>query len=96
MANAFPLNEPQTRAASGAACAETVRCGGSENRLVADELERRWNQALERAEEIEQRIEQHVHGLGKSTTPTQEEFEELAAKLETVWNCADTSRGGCG
>jgi hypothetical protein len=53
-------------------------------------LERRWNQALQRVGEIEQRIEQHVHGLGKATTPTQEEFEELAAKLETVWNCVDT------
>ena len=61
-----------------------------ENRLVADELERRWNQALQRVEEIELRIEQHVQGQGRATTPTQEEFEELAAKLETVWNCADT------
>ena len=61
-----------------------------ENRLVADELERRWNQALQRVQEIERRIEQHVHGQGKTTTPTREEFEELAAKLETVWNCPDT------
>ena len=61
-----------------------------ENRLVADELERRWNQALQRVQEVEQRIEQHVQGLGKATTPTREEFEELAAKLETVWNCTDT------
>lgn len=61
-----------------------------ENRLVADELERRWNQALQRVQEIELRIEQHVQGQGKATTPTREEFEELAAKLETLWNCADT------
>jgi hypothetical protein len=61
-----------------------------ENRLVADELERRWNQALQRVQEIELRIEQHVQGQGKVTTPTREEFEELAATLETVWNCADT------
>ena len=61
-----------------------------ENRLVADELERRWNQALQRVEEIELRIEQHVQGQEKATTPTREEFEELATKLETVWNCADT------
>ena len=31
-----------------------------ENRLVADELERRWNQALQRVHEIEARIDQHV------------------------------------
>lgn len=61
-----------------------------ENRLVADELERRWNQALQRVQEIELRIEQHVHGPGKATTATREEYEELATKLETVWNCADT------
>jgi len=61
-----------------------------ENRLVADELERRWNQALQRVQEIELRIEHHVHGQGKVSTATREEYEELASKLETVWNCADT------
>jgi DNA invertase Pin-like site-specific DNA recombinase len=61
-----------------------------ENRLVADELERRWNQGLQRVQEIELRIEQHVQGQGKTTTPTREEFEDLAAKLEAVWNCPDT------
>jgi len=57
-----------------------------ENRLVAGELERRWNQALERVQEIERRIEQHVQGRGKVTTPSVEEFEGLAADLEAVWN----------
>ena len=37
-----------------------------ENRLVADELERRWNQALEHVREIEQRIGQHS-GAPKDT-----------------------------
>ena len=60
-----------------------------ENRLVAGELERRWNQALERVQEIEQRIEQHVQSRGKVTTPTREEFEGLAADLEAVWNHPD-------
>ena len=60
-----------------------------QNRLVADELERRWNQALQRVQEIELRIEQHAQGQGKTTTPTREEFENLAAKLEAVWNCPD-------
>src|SRR5262249_55023132 len=31
-----------------------------ENRLVADELERRWNQALERVRAIEVRIHEHA------------------------------------
>ena len=61
-----------------------------QNRLVADELERRWNQALQRVQEIELRIEQHVQGQGKTATPTREEFDDLAAKLEAVWNCPDT------
>jgi DNA invertase Pin-like site-specific DNA recombinase len=61
-----------------------------ENRLVADELERRWNQALQRVQEIELRIQQHVQGQGKTTAVTREEYEELASKLETVWNCPDT------
>ena len=61
-----------------------------ENRLVADELERRWNQALQRVQEIELHIEQHVQDQGKAPTLTREEYAGLAAKLEMVWNCPDT------
>jgi len=57
-----------------------------DNRLVADELERRWNQALQRVREIEDRIEQHVEGRKQIVVPTREAFENLAADLETVWN----------
>jgi DNA invertase Pin-like site-specific DNA recombinase len=57
-----------------------------ENRLVADELERRWNQALQRVHEIEGRIDQHLQGQRQSPAPSREEFESLAADLETVWN----------
>ena len=57
-----------------------------ENRLVADELERRWNQALQRVRELEGRIEQHVQGRRQVVIPTREEFDELAADLEAVWN----------
>jgi DNA invertase Pin-like site-specific DNA recombinase len=56
-----------------------------ENRLVADELERRWNQALQRVQEIEWRIEQHIHGHDRAKTPSREEFEDLASQLESVW-----------
>ena len=56
-----------------------------ENRLVADELERRWNTALQRVREIEGRIEQHVHGRSQVVVPTREEFESLAADLEAIW-----------
>jgi DNA invertase Pin-like site-specific DNA recombinase len=57
-----------------------------DNRLVADELERRWNQALQRVREIEARIEQRVRGQCQVVVPTREEFENLAADLEAVWN----------
>jgi hypothetical protein len=57
-----------------------------DNRLVADELERRWNQALQRVAEIETRIAQHLQGPQQVATPTREEFENLAADLEAVWN----------
>jgi hypothetical protein len=57
-----------------------------ENRLVADELERRWNQALQRVREIEERIDQSVQGRQQAVVPTREEFEQLAADVEAVWN----------
>jgi DNA invertase Pin-like site-specific DNA recombinase len=57
-----------------------------DNRLVADELERRWNTTLQRVREIEERIDQHVHGRSHAVVPpTREEFENLAADLEAVW-----------
>ena len=61
-----------------------------ENRLVADELERRWNQALERVREIEQHIAQRAATLSKEPVPTLEEFSGLAARLEALWQRPDT------
>jgi len=61
-----------------------------ENRLVADELERRWNQALQRVREVELRIEQHVHRhRNVAAAPTREQFEDLASELEAVWSCSE-------
>jgi hypothetical protein len=60
-----------------------------ENRLVADELERRWNHALERVREIEQRIAGHDAGSTESA-PTLEEFAALAERLEALWEHPDT------
>jgi len=55
-----------------------------DNRLVASELERRWNEALQKVQQIEARIEQAVRG--RQVTPaTREEFETLAGDLEAVW-----------
>src|SRR3954447_7699721 len=60
-----------------------------ENRLVADELERRWNQALQKVQEIELRIQQQIQRR-KVTPATSEEFANLARDLETVWNHPDS------
>lgn len=60
-----------------------------ENRLVTDELERRWNQALERVREIEARIAQHCGGLPQEPAPTLEEFAALADRLEELWQQDD-------
>jgi DNA invertase Pin-like site-specific DNA recombinase len=56
-----------------------------ENRLVVDELERRWNQALEHVQKLEHRIESDHEG--NSLHPgTITEFFELAENLKAVWN----------
>jgi hypothetical protein len=57
-----------------------------DNRLVADELERRWNQALLRVREVESQIEQHHRRQDQVAIPSTEEFAELGADLEAVWN----------
>jgi len=56
-----------------------------ENRLVTDELERRWNTALGSVREIERRIEQHCNTLREEPAPTLEEFSALATQLEELW-----------
>jgi len=56
-----------------------------ENRLVTDELERRWNLALQRVQELETRIDQHCERQKNMVTPRLEEFLEFASELQTVW-----------
>lgn len=60
-----------------------------ENRLVADELERRWNHALQRVREVEERIEQHSLSVGTIPLAGVEEFADLAAQLDAVWHRPD-------
>lgn len=59
-----------------------------ENRLVADELERRWNAALEKAREIEERVEEEKVRCEEMVPPTAETFQGLARDLDRVWNDA--------
>jgi hypothetical protein len=55
-----------------------------DNRLVADELERRWNAALETVRGIEARLADQAPAA--ATTASVDEFAELANDLDAVWN----------
>lgn len=57
-----------------------------ENRLVARELERRWNLALEEKGALELRIAEESGGAAAGGGDTVEEFHTLASDLEAVWN----------
>jgi hypothetical protein len=60
-----------------------------DNRLVASELERRWNEALEKVQQLETRMELAMRG--REVAPaTREEFEALAGDLEAVWSHPET------
>ncbi len=56
-----------------------------ENRLVAAELERHWNLALQHVREIEVRIEQHGAATDQDPAPRREDFHQLVHELEAVW-----------
>lgn len=55
------------------------------NRLVALELESRWNLALERVKEVEKLLESCVE-IKKAQTPNQAQIMALAKVLPDVWN----------
>ncbi len=61
-----------------------------ENRLVADELERRWNVALERERDVEVRIEHERTRTERHEPPSAEQFSELARDLRDVWDDPQT------
>lgn len=60
------------------------------NRLVAGELEARWNAALMRQGEIETRIGIHDAGTGSASNSSSPSFANLADDLQTVWNATTT------
>lgn len=57
-----------------------------ENRLVVDELERRWNQALEKVAEVERRIEAARRQREEVPAAPMEVIGNLAGDLEGVWS----------
>jgi DNA invertase Pin-like site-specific DNA recombinase len=56
-----------------------------ENRLVAEELERRWNEALTEMRALEQRLNQEEH-VQTPNVGTIDEFDTLASDVESLWN----------
>ena len=60
-----------------------------DNRLVASELERRWNEALQKVQQLEMRIEEALRER-PDVPATREEFEALAGDLEAVWSHPET------
>lgn len=56
-----------------------------ENRLVAQELERRWNVALQEVRALESRIAGESNCQELTTADTLEQFQNLAADLEALW-----------
>jgi len=55
-----------------------------ENRLVAQELECRWNKALEEVRTLESRVSAESQSV--EATGTVDEFKDLAGDLEALWN----------
>lgn len=57
-----------------------------ENRLVASELEARWNAALVRVQELDDKLTQFDAGTGLAPLPDKEVLLSLAQDLPAVWN----------
>ena len=56
-----------------------------ENRLVASELEKRWNRSLEQVRKLEQKIEQERDKRKTTAMPDKEEFLALSKDLSTQY-----------
>jgi DNA invertase Pin-like site-specific DNA recombinase/ribosomal protein L28 len=61
-----------------------------ENRLVAAELERRWNVALQTVKEIEQRVERAQ--ARESVEPDRDHLGTLSADLAAAWDAPETDQ----
>lgn len=62
-----------------------------ENRLVADELERRWNEALRQLKTLEERVRREESVQAGEPPPSREEFLSVANNLRVVWHDSQTS-----
>jgi DNA invertase Pin-like site-specific DNA recombinase len=60
------------------------------NRLVAGELESRWNNALLRVAEIEKKIAEHTAATPTCSATAPRSFRDLANDLKAVWSAPTT------
>ena len=60
------------------------------NRLVADELERRWEGALQKVAISEERLERAQTTMRNPSPPSSAQLRELARDFESVWNASTT------
>ncbi len=67
-------------------CFEQYNQVDPHNRLVAANLEKRWNAALEKVAEIRQKIEQIDHAPHSLTPPQRKQLYQLADDLPQLWN----------
>ncbi|WP_457812189.1 hypothetical protein [Sinorhizobium meliloti] len=61
-----------------------------ENRLVASELEARWNKALTRVGEIENKIASHIAAIPQVSSSSRLDIAALAGDLRAVWSAPAT------
>jgi len=61
-----------------------------DQRLVAAELEARWNAALQKTRDLEQRLQQFDLGIKNVSLPSKELLLSLAQDLPAVWNSPST------
>jgi hypothetical protein len=57
-----------------------------ENRLVAAELEKRWNSAMARVHHLEEQVEQQRASREAAPVPTSEFFQDLAKNVAGLWD----------
>jgi DNA invertase Pin-like site-specific DNA recombinase len=60
------------------------------NRLLAAELETRWNEALEQVRKLEQQLQEYDAGAISAPVPDRDALLSLAQDLPRVWNAAST------
>jgi DNA invertase Pin-like site-specific DNA recombinase len=60
------------------------------NRLVADELEHRWELSLQKVRQLEERVQEAYTQRQQILPPDLKVFENLAADLDRVWNHPET------